>query len=91
MNVSSSFTATSDRDRCAVHIHLAVADLVEPCPSKRVLARCYTWWDFVLKLRSTIAVGILFEVALCLRGTATFNTMDNHPLRVLRRLGILSK
>ena len=52
------FRATGDGDRSAVHVHLAVADLVEPSPGQGVFPSVNALGDAVLESAGTAAVGI---------------------------------
>ena len=79
---------TSNLDRCAVHIHLAITDLVKPRPSQRVGARSDTGRNAVLvrvRIGGSAWTRALGKVAGSVSGrTAAFDGVDDHPFRALR-------
>lgn len=72
--------AAGDGYRGAVHVHLTVADLVEPGPGESVLAGGYTFGDGVLELACAGAVGVASDVAGSAGRAATYDGVDDLPL-----------
>ena len=72
--------AASDGDGGAVHVHLTVADLVEPGPGEGVLAWGDTFGDGELEFAGAGTVGVATNVAGCGGGTATDDRVDDLPL-----------
>ena len=68
-----------DGDRSAVHVHLAIADLVEPCPRESVLAWIDAFWDGKLELGSTITIWVFWKIASRVDRTSTQDRVDDLP------------
>lgn len=77
--------ATGDGDGRAVHVHLRVADAVEPRPGEHVVAGLDAGWNDELVCAGTAAVGIVADIAGCrFGGTATLDGVDDLPFRAGR-------
>ena len=71
-------------DRGAVHVHLAVADLVEPSPGQRVLTSRQVFGNGEVVGIGSSSVGIVADVASGVLGrAATLNGVDDLPDGVL--------
>ena len=85
--VRFSLLATArDGDGGAVHVHLSIADLVEPRPRERVVTGCDAFGDRKLKLTGSVAVWILGKISSDARWATAFDRVDDLPLAVLARL-----
>ena len=76
-----------DSDGSAVHVHLTVADTIEPSPSKGVLSGR----DAVGNGEVEDGVRISREVPLGIGGASTFERLDDHPVGVLGGFHISSQ
>lgn len=77
----SLLRSTSDCDGSAIHVHFAVANLIEPCPCKSVVPRGDALRDGVLEFCSALAIRITVLIARCAGRTAADNGVDDHPFR----------
>lgn len=74
---------TGDSDRCAVHVHLAIADLVEPGPGEHVLAGGQVLGDVEAVLEGHLQVGVVAQVARSVLGrAAALDGLNDLPDRV---------
>jgi hypothetical protein len=84
----SSVCTTANLDGCAVHVHFAVANFVEPSPRKSVLARREIAWEGDrIRIDLLVILTILWivaKVAPSIRRTASNNGMEDLPLTLLR-------
>ena len=70
----------SDSDGGAVHVHLTVADLVEPSPGKSVLAGSQVGGDLEVVGEGDGSLGVVTDVAGSVTGrAATLNGVDDLP------------
>lgn len=90
LNIALGGAAALDGDGGTVHVHLTVADAVEPGPGEGVLAFFDTLGNLVGQ-RAFGAGAALGEVAVHVRGAATLDRLDDHPLGVLGGLEILGQ
>lgn len=75
--------ATSDFDVGAIHVHLAIPDLVEPGPCKRVCTRFNPFRDLVRITFTCFGVSVGGLVALGASGWASsFDRVNDHPLGI---------
>lgn len=88
----SSLRATGDSDRSAVHVELAVADFVEPCPSECVVAGRDARRDLVCKFCRCHGGRIVTrEVPVYVGWAATHNGVNDHPFRGLGWLEVFGE
>lgn len=96
---------TRNRDRCTVHVHLAISDLVEPSPGKSCIAVLHAFRNLKLKVFeafafiatsalssrwSSISIGSYFrKVALSGDWAATNVTVDDLPLGFVGRRRVI--
>lgn len=77
-------STTSDFDGSAVHVHLAVPDLVEPGPGECVRTRSDALRDSVLIFVGASTIWVLREIASRTPSwTASDDRVNNHPFRIL--------
>lgn len=88
---SISLLGGSNACTTTVHVHLTIADLVEPSPSNSIVALFETGWNCVLEGRGTAAIGISWQVTSDVCWTTTFNRLDDHPFGTLGGFEISSK
>jgi hypothetical protein len=79
---------SSDSGGTTIHIHLTVANLVEPSPGDGVFTGGDTFRNGILELRGTSAGGVVAKVTSSTRRTSTFDGLDDHPFGVLGRLKV---
>lgn len=76
-------------DRSTVHVHLAVANSVEPCPCQGILACSNAVWDTELEsVGNRSSCAAIIKVSGSVDRASTLNRMDNHPFRVLGRFQV---
>ena len=80
--------ATRDSDGGAVHVHLAVADTVEPGPGEGVFASLDSLWDFEVESVGIGGVRAAGHVAVDIGRAATLERLDDLPLRGLGGLQV---
>lgn len=73
----------SDRYGSTVHVHFAVADPVEPCPSQYVISRLNAIGDCILKFTGALIIGIATQIPIEAVGAVPFNRVNHLPFRVL--------
>lgn len=82
-------TTAGDSDGGAVHVHLSVADLVEPGPGEGVLARGeISGKGNIVGVEALCVVGVLREISRSVGRAATHDSVDDLPLAVLGRSGV---
>lgn len=82
-------TRTANLHRSAIHVELAVANLVQPGPSKRIQAIGHILGHSNGECRSTMTGGILgFDITTDIGWTATNNAVYDLPLTLLSRLSV---
>lgn len=83
-------TSTSrDSKRSAVHVHLAVSDLIEPSPGQGVVTSCQLSRNSEIILVGVNGIGVLGHVSCLISSRATaLDRLDHFPHRVLVRLNI---
>ena len=86
VEIGVSFAGSAgDLDGCAVHVHLTVADLVEPGPCERVCPRSDTLRDRIVVRVRVWSVGILSKITRSIFRRATaLDRVDDHPFGALR-------
>lgn len=86
VEIGISFAGSAgDLDGCAVHVHLTVADLVEPGPCERVCPRSDALRDGKVVRVRVRSVGIFSKVTRSVFRRATaFDRVDDHPFGALR-------
>lgn len=79
--------AACDRDRSTVHVHFSIADLVEPGPSKSIVAVGDIVGNGESVLIGGVAILILGKISVGLIGrAASDDAMDDFKLAVLIRV-----
>lgn len=82
-------TRAGDRQGSTVHVHLTVANLVEPSPGKSVVTSRQLLGDGEVICVRVDGVSVVTHVAgLVLCRAATLDGLDNSPYRVLVGLGV---
>ena len=80
-NLVALLGASSHRDGSAVHVHFAVANLIEPGPSEDVVAGGDALGDAEVESAGAGAVRVFGQVAGGVDGAAAFDGVDDHPVR----------
>ena len=83
-----------DFDQCAVHVHLTIADLVEPGPRESVGPRSDACRDRItVRIRVGRGGGIVCSdvTSDVFRGTASLDRVDDHPFGALCCRGVGGK
>ena len=83
-----------DFDRCAVHVHLTITNLVEPCPREGVSARSDALRDGkTVRVRVRSGGGIVCSnvPGHIFSRASSLDRVDDHPFRALRCRGIRGK
>ena len=79
-NLIALLGSTGDGDGRAVHVHLAVANLVEPGPREHIVASVDAFRNAELECVSTGAGWVFGQVPGGTGGAAALDGVDHHPL-----------
>lgn len=91
LDLLSLLGPAGDGHRSAIHVHFAVADLVEPRPCQAVVSRSNAFGNRVLEFCGTGASGVFSNISGSTGWAAADDGVDDHPFRVFGGLLVLGK
>ena len=90
MNVSF-LGACDDVDRGAIHVHLTVADPIEPSPREGVLSRFNASRNCIGEIGGARARGVVAQITIGSKRTSALDRMNHAPLGILGRFLVWGK